>query len=152
GTLQFWLASPIMGRLGLLNKTKNEVIKENVEQPKSTTDLPEKRNPFSIVDYVLIAVVGLIGLIYAFNDPLSKNGVIDVFAFMDTPYLRGQNIFIIFALVLFLILIVSRIQRYEKVIRDRMYGVILLAFFLIFFFMIFEQGATSLVLVARDYI
>src|SRR5690606_20986856 len=46
----------------------------------------------------------------------------------------------------------SRIQRYEKVIRDRMYGVILLAFFLIFFFMSFEQGATSLVLVARDYI
>jgi len=33
-----------------------------------------------------------------------------------------------------------------------MFGVILLAFFLIFFFMSFEQGATSLVLVARDYI
>lgn len=152
GTFQFWLASPIMGRLGLLDKAKNDVLVEIEEQPKSATAFPEKRNPFTIVDYVLIGVVGLIGLVYAFNDPLSKNGVIDVFAFMDTPYLRGQNIFVIFALLLFLFLVVSRIQRYEKIIRDRMYGVILLAFFLIFFFMSFEQGATSLVLVARDYI
>lgn len=152
GTLQFWLASPIMGRLGLLNKTKNEILEEIVEQPESTVNLPEKRNPFTIVDYVLIVVVGLIGLVYAFNDPLSKNNVIDVFAFMDTSFLRGQSIFLTIALVLFLVLIISRILRYEKVIRDRMFGVILLAFFLIFFFMSFEQGATSLVLVARDYI
>lgn len=152
GTLQFWLAAPIMGRLGLLNKTKNEILEEIVEQPESTVNLPEKRNPFTIVDYVLIAVVGLIGLVYAFNDPLSKNNVIDVFAFMDTSFLRGQSIFLTIALVLFLVLIISRILRYEKVIRDRMFGVILLAFFLIFFFMSFEQGATSLVLVARDYI
>lgn len=59
---------------------------------------------------------------------------------------------ILLALVLFLYLVVSRIKRYDKVVRDRMFGVILLAFFLIFFFMSFEQGATSLVLVARDYI
>jgi len=59
---------------------------------------------------------------------------------------------VIGALVLFLLLIVLRIQRYAKVVRDRMYGVILLGFFLIFFFMSFEQGATSLVLVARDYV
>jgi POT family proton-dependent oligopeptide transporter len=91
-------------------------------------------------------------LIYAFNDPLSKNGVIDVFAFLDTSFLRGQSIMILLALVLFLYLVISRILRYDKVVRDRMFGVILLAFFLIFFFMSFEQGATSLVLVARDYI
>src|SRR5690606_18040821 len=75
-----------------------------------------------------------------------------VFAFLDTSVLRGQNIMVIGALVLFLVLIILRIRRYAKVVRDRMYGVILLAFFLIFFFMSFEQGATSLVLVARDYV
>lgn len=146
GTAQFWLASPIMGRLGLLDKSKQN---ESENKQEIVTD---KRNPFTTADYILMVIVGVVGLIYAFNDPLSKNGVIDVFAFMDTPALRGQSIMILFALVLFLYLIVTRILRYDKVVRDRMFGVILLAFFLIFFFMSFEQGATSLVLVARDYI
>ena len=59
---------------------------------------------------------------------------------------------IIIALIIFIYMLVSRILRYDKVVRDRMFAVVLLAFFLIFFFMSFEQGATSLVLVARDYI
>ena len=68
------------------------------------------------------------------------------------PFLRGQYVIIIVALILFIYLIVSRILRYDKVVRDRMFAVVLLAFFLIFFFMSFEQGATSLVIVARDFI
>src|SRR5690606_31795045 len=94
----------------------------------------------------------VVGFVYAFNDPLSKNHVLDVFAFLDTSVLRGQNIMVIGALVLFLVLIILRIRRYAKVVRDRMYGVILLAFVLIFFFMSFDHGATSLVLVARYYV
>lgn len=151
GTAQFWLASPIMGNLGLVKKTEEHDAK-NTTDTKQEQIVPEKRNPFTVTDYVLMGIVGVLGLIYAFNDPLSKNGVIDVFAFLDTPFLRGQSIMILLALVLFLYLVVSRIKRYDKVVRDRMFGVILLAFFLIFFFMSFEQGATSLVLVARDYI
>src|SRR5690606_21709720 len=38
----------------------------------------------------------------------------------------------------------------EKVIRDRMIAVIIFAFFTIFFWMSFEQAASSLVLFARD--
>ncbi|MFJ1426126.1 peptide MFS transporter [Capnocytophaga canimorsus] len=150
GTFQFWLASPIMGDLGLPNK--------KMEKSETQTDetLIEKRNPFTVIDYILIALVGVIGFIYAFNDPLSKNGIVDVFHFLDTNLgghlLRGQTIMIVFALLVFIYLVISRIVRYEKIVRDRMFGVIMLAFFLIFFFMSFEQGATSLVLVARDYI
>ncbi len=146
GTIQFWLASPIMGNLGLIKKDE-----QNDSENKQEV-ITDTRNPFTTIDYILMVIVGVVGLIYAFNDPLSKNGVIDVFAFMDTSVLRGQSIMILFALVLFLYLVVTRILRYDKVVRDRMFGVILLAFFLIFFFMSFEQGATSLVLVARDYI
>lgn len=165
GTLQFWLAKPLMGNLGVLDKTKSEEIAESVaetsspfedldepNQPKKIKENTDKRNPFTTLDYILMVIVGVIGFVYAFNDPLSKNDVIDVFAFMDTSFLRGQYIMILLALALFLYLVVSRIQRYDKVVRDRMYGVILLAFFLIFFFMSFEQGATSLVLVARDHV
>ena len=148
GTLQFALAKPLMGNLGVLDKSKKTSSDDKNDLEEGET----KYNPFSTLDYILMVTVGIVGFVYAFNDPLSKNGVMDVFAFMDTPFLRGQYIMILIALALFLYLIISRIQRYSKVVRDRMYGVILLAFFLIFFFMSFEQGATSLVLVARDYV
>jgi len=134
--------------LGILDKAANgtKEVKKDLEEGEI------KHNNFTTLDIVLMTIVGVVGLVYAFNDPLSKNNVMDVFAFMDTPYLRGQYIMIFGALALFLFLVISRIQRYSKVVRDRMYGVILLAFFLVFFFMSFEQGATSLVLVARDYV
>ncbi|MBA5791218.1 peptide MFS transporter [Flavobacterium sp. xlx-214] len=145
GTLQFAFAKPLMGNLGILDKSKEAQEAKNAEDT-------DKRNPFTMMDYVLIAIVGIIGFLYAFNDPLSKNGIVDMFAFLDTSVLRGQYIMIIFALIIFIYMIVSRVLRYDKVVRDRMFAVVLLAFFLIFFFMSFEQGATSLVLVARDYI
>ena len=148
GTIQFWLAKPLFGTLG-------EVKKEDITVEKTPEEIKEEKetkNPYTLIDYILIAVVSVIGLLYAFNDPLSKNGVFDLFESLDTPFLRGQNIMAILALIVFLYLVISRILRYGKIIRDRMFAVILLAFFLMFFFMSFEQGATSLVLVARDYV
>ncbi|QCX53609.1 peptide MFS transporter [Elizabethkingia sp. JS20170427COW] len=147
GTLQFWLAKPLFGNIGALKKEeeKSTLTAQQIEEEKET------KNPFTKLDYFLIVLVSVIGLSYAFNDPLSKNGVIDIFKFLDTPALRGQSIIAIFALVIFLYLVISRILRYGKIIRDRMFAVMLLAFFLMFYFMSFEQGATSLVLVARDY-
>ncbi|WP_312186240.1 peptide MFS transporter [Sphingobacterium sp.] len=145
GTLQFVFAKPLMGNLGVLAKS------ETIEQKTIVTD-SDTRNPFTVRDYILIAIVSIIGFAYAFNDPLSKNGIIDVFSALDTSFLRGQYIMVIVALILFTYLIVTRILRYDKVVRDRMFAVVLLAFFLVFFFMSFEQGATSLVIVARDNI
>lgn len=146
GTLQFVFAKPLMGNLGILDKSATGEKKEVIVNDTDT------KNPFTIKDFVLIGIVAIIGFVYAFNDPLSKNGIIDVFAGLDTSFLRGQYIMVIIALILFIYLIVSRILRYEKTVRDRMFAVVLLAFFLIFFFMSFEQGATSLVIVARDNI
>lgn len=145
GTLQFAFAKPLMGNLGILDKSEEAVAAKNA----ADTD---KRNPFTSLDYILMIIVGIIGFLYAFNDPLSKNGIIDMFAFLDTSVLRGQYSMIFIALALFIYMLVSRILRYDKVVRNRMFAVVLLAFFLIFFFMSFEQGATSLVLVARDAI
>lgn len=161
GTLQFALAKPLMGDLGVIKKEENnttsdnnisEIGKTSKEIQQDKNEDTDKRNPFTVMDYVMIAIVGVIGFLYAFNDPLSKNGIIDIFSSLDMGGIRGQYVMIIIALVLFIVLIVSRILRYDKVVRDRMFAVVLLAFFLIFFFMSFEQGATSLVLVARDYI
>ncbi len=148
GTIQFWLAKPITGDLGVLKKSTSPEQKEVTNLEEGETSY----NRFTKLDFFLIVIVSIVGLTYAFNDPLSKNNVLDMFAFLDTDSLRGQTIVVLVALVIFLGLVVSRIVRYAKVVRDRMFGVILLAVFLIFFFMSFEQGATSLVLVARDYV
>ena len=142
GTLQFVFAKPLMGDLGLLQK-------QAPEQQQSDTD---KRNPFTFIDNLLILVVATLGLLYAFNDPLSKNGMLDMFAWADNSLMRGQTLIVLVSLGLFIYLLVSRILRYSKVVRDRMFAVMSLAFFIIFFFITFEQAPSSLIIVARDYV
>jgi len=142
GTLQFVFAKPLMGDLGLLQKNAPE-------QLQSDTD---KRNPFTFIDNLLIFVVATLGLLYAFNDPLSKNGMLDMFAWADNSLMRGQTLIVLVSLGLFIYLLVSRILRYSKVVRDRMFAVMSLAFFIIFFFITFEQAPSSLIIVARDYV
>ena len=142
GTLQFVFAKPLMGDLGMLKK------EEHHEQSTDT----DKRNPFTLVDNVLIVVVSVLGLLYAFNDPLSKNHIYDLFAWVDTSLMRGQNLVALVALLLFVYLLVSRILRYDRIVRNRMFAVMSLAFFIIFFFITFEQAPSSLIIVARDYV
>lgn len=165
GTIQFWLAKPLFGTIG--DKQEEQVeshdeILDEVEEVQTTNSLthPDEKikNPFTRVDIILSIVVFVLGIAYAFNDPISKNlPHLDIFQSMNIPLadgnvFRGQNIIIIVTLLLFFGLMVSRILRYGKVVRDRMFAVIILAVSLLFFFMSFEQGASSLVIVARDYI
>ena len=142
GTLQFVFAKPLMGDLGMLKK--------EVHHEQSTDT--DKRNPFTLVDNVLIVVVSVLGLLYAFNDPLSKNHIYDLFTWVDTSFMRGQNLVALVALLLFVYLLVSRILRYDRIVRNRMFAVMSLAFFIIFFFITFEQAPSSLIIVARDYV
>ena len=142
GTLQFVFAKPLMGDLGMLKK-------ETHHEQSTDTD---KRNPFTLVDNILIVLVSTLGLLYAFNDPLSKNHIYDLFAWVDTSLMRGQNLVALIALLLFVYLLVSRILRYDRIVRNRMFAVMSLAFFIIFFFITFEQAPSSLIIVARDYV
>ena len=146
GTLQFIFAKPLMGDLGVLKK------EEHIEHSEEKKPDTEKRNPFTLVDTILIVIVTLLGLTYAFNDPLSKNGMYDVFAWADNPLMRGQNLFIIITLVLFAYVIFSRILRYERIIRNRMLAVVSLAIFIMFFYITFDQAPSSLIIIARDHV
>ncbi|SFU27759.1 proton-dependent oligopeptide transporter, POT family [Pustulibacterium marinum] len=146
GTLQFWLSKPLFGNIG---EVPSKVKALDVEEKKVIAD-DDKENPFTLVDKILIVVSAVIGLGYAINDPLSKIGGIDVFGFLETSGLEGQYVAVIFGLIVFLGLVISRIIRYTAVVRDRMIAVIIFAFFTVFFWMSFEQGASSLVLFARD--
>ncbi len=147
GTIQFWLAKPLFGDIGEVpSKEKRAIESARVAESKNEDD---KLNPYTSIDIALIILTTVIGLLYAFNDPLSKIGGINLFNF-QVGELDGSIFMILLALVLFLFLVISRLMRYTTVIRHRMIAVIIFAFFTIFFWMSFEQGASSLVIFARD--
>ena len=153
GTLQFWLAKPLFGTIGEIpSKMENKVQEHKVEIDSNSEEFAsEKPNPFTSIDKILIVISSIIGLAYAINDPMSKIAGIDLFPF-ELGTLSGQYAVVLFGLLCFLYLVISRISRYTKIVRDRMIAVIIFAFFTVFFWMSFEQGATSLVLFARDYV
>lgn len=153
GTLQFWLAKPLFGTIGdVPSKIKTEEEDHTGEIDSHGEEIAsEKPNPFTSIDKILIVISSVIGLAYAINDPMSKIAGIDLFPF-ELGALSGQYAVVLFGLICFLFLVISRISRYTKIVRDRMIAVIIFAFFTVFFWMSFEQGATSLVLFARDYV
>ena len=148
GTLQFWLAKPLFGSIG---DVPSKIETNQTNSPMDLTQGDEDtKNPFTLLDKILIGFSSVMGLGYAINDPMSKIANIDVFSFANTEYLEGQYIMVLLALTAFLYMVISRISRYDKVVRDRMIAVIIFAFFTVFFWLSFEQGASSLVLFARD--
>ncbi|MGB0430549.1 MAG: peptide MFS transporter [Bacteroidia bacterium] len=147
GTLQFWLATPLFGAIGA--KPIPETKEEKESKPKDY-----KPNHFTMVDKILIGITSAIGLLYLINDPVSKIGEINLLPaefILSADTLSGSAVIVLIGLALFLVLMVTRISRYEPVVRDRLIAVIIFAVFTVFFFMSFEQGASSLVIFARDF-
>jgi POT family proton-dependent oligopeptide transporter len=142
GMLQFWLSTSIFGDIG--GKPKKDEAKEVV------LENGDKLNLFTVVDKVLIVVTSVLGLTWLINDPMSKIGNINIFDFKIGGY-EGATVVIVFAVILFLFLIISRIIRYNNVLRDKMIAIAIFAFFTIFFWAAFEQAAGSLNIFARDY-
>ena len=153
GTLQFWLAKPLFGNIGgVPDKAK---LAEEKAREEATGVKDHSHNPFTLFDKILVVATSVIGLLYLINDPSSKIGNLNLlpavmpFDFQGEPF-SGPLAFALIGLVLFLILVISRISRYTKIVRDRLIAVIIFAFFTVFFWMSFEQGATSLIIFARD--
>ena len=147
GTIQFWFAKPLFGSIG--SEPRKQEKKETANDVKQEE---EKLNPFTTLDKILVALSAIIGIGYALNDPLSKIWNIDLFGWAATSGLKGQYVMVIVGLIAFFYLIGSRIMRYTTIVRDRMLTVVIFAFFVVFFWLSFEQGASSLVIFARDNI
>ncbi|WP_204343912.1 peptide MFS transporter [Psychroserpens algicola] len=155
GLIQFWLAKDLFGQIGERPTKIHEVeLPQNIteESPKAHVrdDDAEKLNPFTTLDKVLIALSSLGGLLYLFNDPLSIIGDVDLLPF-SIGDMNGSNVTILASLALFLYLIISRISRYSKIVRDRIIAVSVFGVFTVFFFAAFEQSLGSMTLFARDY-
>lgn len=147
GTIQFWFAQPLFGNIG---KKPHKEEKTPTTNTNNASTEEEKPNPFTVLDKILIALSAIIGVGYALNDPLSKIWGVDLFAWASTTSLKGQYVAVIVGLIGFFFLVGSRILRYTKIVRDRMLTVVIFGFFVVFFWLSFEQGASSLIIFARD--
>lgn len=148
GLLQFWMAQNIFGNIGL---------KPVKAKPSETVTAPAeleggKLNPFTSFHMVLIVLCIGLGLAWILNDPVNKisEGGTNLFSF-TVGSVSGSNIIILTALVLFLILLISRISRYDKILKDRMIAIVFFAIITMIFWSIFEQAPGSLTLFAKDY-
>ena len=141
GMLQFWFAGSLFGDIGKKPIQSNNRVLE-IEQV-------DKPNSFSFTDKVLIALFSVFSVIWIINDPLSKIGNINIIPGGADGVLA--NGVIMFALLCFIVLLVIRISRYTKIVRDRMIAVSIFAFLTIFFWGAFEQAAGTLPIFAADY-
>ena len=145
GLLQFWFAQNIFGDIGIKPIKTDDAAKEvSANEPKY--------NPFTHFQLAIIGVASLLGLSWILNDPVSKisQGAYNLFNFKMFGT-EGSNVVILTALLLFVVLLIIRIPRYDRITRDRMLAVMFFAFITIFFWAIFEQAPSSLTIFARDY-
>jgi len=147
GMFQFMLAKPLFGKIG--EKPNKEEVKEETKEA-----LEKDGNPFTMMDKVLAFMASAIGLLYLLNDPFSRIADINLLPaefLVSKDVVSGGTVFALIGVVIFIILIISRIIRYSSDVKKKMVAVVLFAFFTIFFWMAFEQGASTLVIFARDF-
>ena len=155
GMLQFWLAGSLFGSIGAKPSKIHKVeLPQNINETSPVESeealIDEKLNPFTLFDKVLIVLSSFGGLLYLFNDPLEMIEGTSLAPF-EIGGMSGSNIIVLGALVLFLILLVTRISRYMPIVRDRIIAVSIFGLFTVFFFAFFEQSLGSMTLFARDY-
>lgn len=155
GLIQFWLAKDLFGLIGERpSKVFKVELTQNMNEDSPKEHNPEavsiKQNPFTSVDKILILLSSLGGVLYLFNDPISKIGNINLVPF-NIMGLDGSNATVLISLVLFLYLIISRMLRYDAIVRDKILAVSIFGIFTVFFFAAFEQSLGSMTLFARDY-
>ncbi|WP_299119891.1 peptide MFS transporter [uncultured Winogradskyella sp.] len=154
GLIQFWLAKDFFGQIGERPSKVHEVeLPQNIneEAPSENSKANEgKLNPFTSLDKLLIVLSSAGGLLYLFNGPLSAIGGINLLNFKVGDVV-GANFTILVSLAMFLFLIITRISRYTKVVRDKIIAVSVFGIFTVFFFAAFEQSLGSMTLFARDY-
>lgn len=163
GLFQFWLSKPLFGKIGdPPSKEHDSVMVIDSEGDESdiidssvhfeeTKEADNNSNPFTLVDKVLTVISSAVGLLYVIYDLTLKVGGYDLVPFKMGD-LKGIYVIALAGLVVFFVLVLSRISRYEQDLRNKMYAILIFALFTVIFWMAFEQGAGSLVLFARDYI
>jgi POT family proton-dependent oligopeptide transporter len=146
GMLQFWFAQGIFGEVG-----KKPVASE-IKAAEEMAEDGDRRAHFNTWQNVVIVICSVLGLTWILNQPASKitEGSFNLLDF-EIFGLDGNSATILFALALFLVLLIYRLTLYSKITREKMLAVAFFAFLTIFFWGIFEQAPGTLTIFARDY-
>lgn len=144
GLIQFWLAQNIFGDIGL-KPNKND--KNSIEAQDN-----DKRVPFTSWQLVFIFIMVALGMIWLIFEPVAliSYGKVNIFDF-EVFGLTGNNLTILTALVLFLILLIYRFTQYSKITMEKLIAVTFFAILSVFFWAIFEQSPGTLTIFANDY-
>ncbi|MDH3322541.1 MAG: MFS transporter, partial [Flavobacteriaceae bacterium] len=145
GMLQFYFAKAIFGNLG-----DAPTKEEKAQQKEDTKDDRSDSQPFTRIDTILIALAAILGVSWIINDPYSKITGNSFFNFQIGSW-DGSNVVIVLALFLFVFILFSRVLRYRKIVRNRMFAIMVFAFFVVFFWGSFEQAGGSMTIFAKDY-
>ena len=145
GMLQFYLARKIFGEAG--KQPSKELPTEASEKAKLEFD-GDRLNPFLPIDLILIGLSVVLGLVWIINDPASKIGGTNFLEFGGTDY---STPVVLTALFSFLAVLILRILRYPRIVRDRMLAIIFFALFTVCFWACFEQAGGSMTIFAKDY-
>ena len=132
----------IFGDVGTQPTVESNLLKENVNDG-------DKRVPFTALDKVLIIISLTLGLVWIINDPVSKIGGFNLLDFKIGGF-AGTNVTIISGVITFLILLIGRIIRYQKITRERLIAVTIFAIFTVFFWASFEQAGGSMTIFAQN--
>ena len=141
GMLQFYFSQKIFGDIGL--KPKKAIEKENKLEFEG-----DRLNPFTKLDRILIFLCLAIGLIWIINDPIKKVAEKN---FLQIGTFDFSGYFILTGAILFLGLLAYRIIRYPKITKDRMWAIVIFAFFTVLFNMSFEQAGGTMTIFAMQY-
>ncbi len=149
GLLQFAFARSVFGEAA------------NKPQPKKIDLSPEEVKrmvPFESRDRILAFTGGLMAITWVVDGIyhvitggksfLPEN--LFVFPFIDKP-IGASTLLFLTSILLFVIMGLSRLPRYERVERDRLKVIFIIAFFVIAFWSSFEQAGTTMTIFARDY-
>ena len=148
GLLQFYFARNLFG------KEATEVKKKTIEKiHEGDTD---KNVPFTKNDSIMAAIGGFFVVTWIIDGVYSAitRGTHflpeNLFSIGSTSIDMSQ-VFFVLSLIVFVRLGLSRLVRFEKVEKDRLIVIFLIAFFVIFFWASFEQAGTTLTVFAKDY-
>jgi POT family proton-dependent oligopeptide transporter len=151
GLLQFYFARSVFGEAASMPKPK---IVDLTEEEK------ERDVPFTKTDLTIAGIGGFFAVSWIVNGIYSvvTRGSQFLMENVISFDFRGSlismdmsNIFFLLSLVIFAVLGISRLGRYQTIERDRLKVVFIIAFFVVFFWASFEQAGTSMTIFARDY-
>lgn len=146
GLLQFYFARNIFGKEATLPTKKLKDIPEK--------QLEKEEVPFSLSDKILASIGVVLAATWVIEGVTSV--VTRGYHFLPQTTLLGHSVswgFILFliSVVILTFLGISRLKRFDKIERDRLTVVFIIAFFVVFFWASFEQAGTTMTVFAKDY-